>query len=213
MNEVEEILYLCFLTVLFSFLLYPVFQEVKHDTVVKRIIKKIEEELKKEELAEQKNIIDRKQKLAKTLYNTVLPFLQTSAGLDTYRFKYNKESYTITIYKRCDVYQIYFSVFDPGFNKNDPIRVSGYLNGEENILIFFIEEDKIDLETYSHLKEIYDIYIDVVCIALILIYQRLYTSRSYSCNYPIIKGKELNPNGIPVKQADRTFGQFAGHHF
>lgn len=43
MNEVEEILYLCFLTVLFSFLLYPVFQEVKHDTVVK----KIEEELKK----------------------------------------------------------------------------------------------------------------------------------------------------------------------
>lgn len=31
--------------------------------------------------------------------------------------------------------------------------------------------------------------------------------------YPIIKGKELNPNGIPVKQADRTFGQFAGHHF
>lgn len=47
MNEVEEILYLCFLAVLFSFLLYPVFQEVKHDTVVKRIIKKIEEELKK----------------------------------------------------------------------------------------------------------------------------------------------------------------------
>ena len=213
MNEVEEILYLCFLTVLFSFLLYPVFQEVKHDTVVKRIIKKIEEELKKEELAEQKNIIDRKQKLAKTLYNTVLPFLQTSAGMDTYRFKYNRESYMITIYKRSDIYQIYFSVFDIGFNKNDPIRVSGYLNGEENILIFFIEEDKIDLETYSHLKEIYDIYIDIVCIALILIYQRLYTSQSYSCNYPIIKGKELNPNGIPVKQADRTFGQFAGHHF
>ena len=75
MNEVEEILYLCFLTVLFSFLFYPVFQEVKHDTVVKKIIKKIEEELKKEELAEQKNIIDRKQKLAKTLYNTILPFL------------------------------------------------------------------------------------------------------------------------------------------
>lgn len=213
MNEVEEILYLCFLTVLFSFLLYPVFQEVKHDTVVKRIIKKIEEELKKEELAEQKNIIDRKQKLAKMLYNTVLPFLQTSAGMDTYRFKYNRESYTITIYKRCDVYQIYFSVFDPGFNKNDSIKVSGYLNGEENIFIFFIEEDKIDLETYSHLKEIYNIYIDVVCTALILIYQRLYTSRNYSCNYPIIKGKELNPNGIPVKQADRTFGQFAGHHF
>ena len=41
MNEVEEILYLCFLAVLFSFLLYPVFQEVKHDTVVKKIIKKI----------------------------------------------------------------------------------------------------------------------------------------------------------------------------
>ena len=205
MNEVEEILYLCFLAVLFSFLFYPVFQEVKHDTVVK----KIEEELKKEELAEQKNIIDRKQKLVKMLYNTVLPFLQTSAGMDTYRFKYNRESYMVTIYKRSDIYQIY----DIGFNKNDPIKVSGYLNGEENILIFFIEEDKIDLETYSHLKEIYDIYIDVVCIALILIYQRLYTSRSYSCNYPIIKGKELNPNGIPVKQTDRTFGQFAGHHF
>lgn len=199
MNEVEEIVYLCFLTVLFSFLLYSVFQEVKHDTVVKKIIKKLEEELKKEELAEQKNIIDRKQKLAKTLYNTVLPFLQTSAGLDTYRFKYNRESYTITIYKRNDMYQIYFSIFDPGFNKNDPIKVSGYLNGEENILIFFAEEDKIDLETYSHLKEIYDMYIDVICIALILIYQRLYTSRNYSCSYPIIKGKELNPNGIPVK--------------
>lgn len=213
MSEVEEILYSCFLTVLFSFLLYPVFQEVKHDTVVKKIIKKIEEELKKEELAEQKNIIDRKQKLAKMLYNTVLPFLQTSAGLDAYRFKYNRESYTITIYKRCDVYQIYFSIFDPGFKRNDPIKVSGYQNGKENILIFFAEEDKIDLETYSHLKEIYDMYIDVICIALILIYQRLYTSRDYSCSYPIIKGKELNPNGIPVKQADRTFGQFAGHHF
>lgn len=147
------------------------------------------------------------------LYNTVLPFLQTSAGLDTYRFKYNRESYTITIYKRNDMYQIYFSIFDPGFNKNDPIRVSGYLNGEENILIFFIEEDKIDLETYSYLKEIYDMYIDIISIALILIYQRLYTSRNYNCSYPIIKGKELNPNGIPVKQADRTFGQFAGHHF
>lgn len=36
MSEVEEILYSCFLTVLFSFLLYPVFQEVKHDTVVKK---------------------------------------------------------------------------------------------------------------------------------------------------------------------------------
>ena len=147
------------------------------------------------------------------LYNTVLPFLQTSAGMDTYRFKYNRESYTTTIYKRNDLYQIYFSVFDIGFNKNDPIRVSGYLNGEENILIFFVEEDRIDLETYSHLKEIYDIYIDVVCIALILIYQRLYTSQNYSCSYPIIKGKELNPNGIPIKQADRIFGQFAGHHF
>lgn len=213
MNEVEEILYLCFLAVLFSFLFYPVFQEVKHDTVVKKIIKKIEEELKKEELAEQKNIIDRKQKLAKILYNTVLPFLQTSAGMDTYRFKYNRESYTITIYKRCDVYQIYFSVFDPGFNKNDPIKVSGYLNGEENILIFFAEEDKIDLETYSHLKEIYDMYIDVICIALILIYQRLYTSRNYSCSYPIIKGKELNPNGIPVKQADRSVGTVTRYDF
>lgn len=213
MNEVEEILYLCFLAVLFSFLFYPVFQEVKHDTVVKKIIKKIEEELKKEELAEQKNIIDRKQKLAKMLYNTVLPFLQTSAGMDTYRFKYNRESYMITIYKRCDVYQIYFSVFDPGFNKNDPIKVSGYLNGEENILIFFAEEDKIDLETYSHLKEIYDMYIDVICIALILIYQRLYTSRNYSCSYPIIKGKELNPNGIPVKQADRSVGTVTRYDF
>lgn len=213
MSEVEEIFYSCFLTVLFSFLLYPVFQEVKYDTVVKKIIKELEEKLKKEELAEQKNIIDRKQKLVKMLYSTVLPFLQTSARMDTYRFKYNRESYTITIYKRCDVYQIYFSIFDPGFNKNDPIKVSGYQNGEENILIFFIEEDKIDLETYSHLKEIYDIYIDVICTALILIYQRLYASQSYSCGYPIIKGKELNPNGIPVKQADRSFGQFAGHHF
>lgn len=211
--RIEEILYLCFLTVLFSFLLYPIFKEVKHDNTVKKIIKELEEKLKEEELAEQKNIIDRKQKLAKTLYNTVLPFLQTSARMDTYRFKYNRESYTITIYKRCDVYQIYFSIFDPGFNKNDPIKVSGCQNGEENILIFFIEEDKIDLETYSHLKEIYDMYIDVVCTALILIYQRLYASQSYSCGYPIIKGKELNPNGIPVKQADRTFGQFAGHHF
>lgn len=211
--RIEEILYLCFLTVLFSFLFYPIFKEVKHDNTVKKIIKKLEEELKKEELAEQKNIIDRKQKLAKTLYNIILPFLQTSAGLDTYRFKYNRESYTITIYKRNDMYQIYFSIFDPGFKRNDPIRVLNYLNGEENILIFFIEEDKIDLETYSHLKEIYDIYIDIICTALILIYQRLYTSQSYSCSYPIIKGKELNPNGIPVKQADRTFGQFAGHHF
>lgn len=213
MNEVKEILYLCFLAVLFSFLLYPVFQEVKHNTIVKKIIKKIEEELKKEELAEQKNIINRKQKLAKTLYNKILPFLQTSAGMDTYRFKYNRESYTITIHKRSDIYQIYFSVFDPGFNKNDPIKVSGYLNGEENILIFFVEEYKIDLETYSHLKEIYDIYIDVIYTALILIYQRLYTSQNYNCSYPVTKGKELNPNGIPVKQADRTFGQFAGHHF
>lgn len=119
----------------------------------------------------------------------------------------------ITIYKRNDLYQIYFGVFYIGFNKNDSIKVSGYQNGEENILIFFIEEDKIDLETYSHLKEIYDIYIDIICTALILIYQRLYTSQSYSCGYPIIKGKELNPNGIPVKQADRTFGQFAEHHF
>lgn len=213
MNEVEEILYLCFLAVLFSFLFYPVFQEVKHDTVVKKIIKKKEEELKKEELAEQKNIIDRKQKLAKMLYNTVLPFLQTSARMDTYRFKYNRESYMITIYKRNDLYQIYFSIFDLGFNKNDTIKVSGYENGEENILIFFIEEDRIDLETYSHLKEVYDMYIDVIYIALILIYQRLYASQNYSCSYPEIKGKELNPNGIPVKQADRTFGQFAGHHF
>lgn len=211
--RIEEILYLCFLTVLFSFLFYPIFKEVKHDNTVKKIIKELEEKLKKEELAEQKNIIDRKQKLVKMLYSTVLPFLSTSLELDTYRFKYNEESYMITIYKRNDLYQIYFGVFDIGFNKNDPIKVSGYQNGEENILIFFIEEDKIDLETYSHLKEIYDIYIDVICTALILIYQRLYASQSYSCGYPIIKGKELNPNGIPVKQADRTFGQFAGHHF
>ena len=40
MNEVEEILYSIFIITLFSFLLYPVFQEVKHDTVVKKIIKK-----------------------------------------------------------------------------------------------------------------------------------------------------------------------------
>lgn len=211
--RIEEILYLCFLTVLFFFYSILYLKKLNMKMLQKKIIKKLEEELKKEELAEQKNIIDRKQKLAKTLYNTVLPFLQTSARLDTYRFKYNKESYTITIYKRSDIYQIYFSIFDPGFNKNDPIRVSNYLNGEENILIFFIEEDKIDLEIYSHLKEIYDMYIDIICIALILIYQRLYASRDYSCNYPTIKGKELNPNGIPVKQADRTFGQFAGHHF
>ena len=91
--RIEEILYLCFLAVLFSFLFYPIFKEVKHDNIVKKIIKELEEELKKEELAEQKNIIDRKQKLAKTLYNTVLPFLQTSAGMDVYRFKYNRESY------------------------------------------------------------------------------------------------------------------------
>lgn len=135
--RIEEILYLCFLTVLFSFLFYPIFKEVKHKNTAKKIIKELEEKLKKEELAEQKNIIDRKQKLAKTLYSTVLPFLQTSAGMDTYRFKYNKESYTITIYNRSDIYQIYFSVFDPGFKRNDPIRVSSYLNGEENILIFF----------------------------------------------------------------------------
>ena len=213
MSEVEEIFYSCFLTVLFSFLLYPVFQEVKHDTVVKKIIKELEEKLKKEELAKQEILVDRNHKLVKMLYSTVLPFLSISLELDTYRFKYNEESYMITIYKRNDLYQIYFGVFDIGFNKNDPIKVSGYQNGEENILIFFIEEDKIDLETYSHLKEIYDIYIDIICTALILIYQRLYTSQSYSCGYPIIKGKELNPNGTPVKQADRTFGQFAGHHF
>lgn len=47
MNEVEEILYSVFIITLLSFLFYPVFQEVKHDTVVKKIIKKIEEELKK----------------------------------------------------------------------------------------------------------------------------------------------------------------------
>lgn len=211
--RIEEILYLCFLTVLFSFLFYPIFQEVKHDNTVKKITKKLEEELKKEELAEQKNIINRKQKLAKILYNTILPFLSTSLELDTYRFKYNEESYMITIYKRNDLYQIYFGVFDIGFNKNDPIKVSGYQNGEENILIFFIEEDKIDLETYSHLKEIYDIYIDIICTALILIYQRLYASQSYGCGYPIIKGKELNPNGIPIKQADRTFGTVTRYDF
>lgn len=211
--RIEEILYLCFLIVLFSFLFYPIFKEVKHDNTVKKIIKELEEKLKKEELARQEILVDRNHKLVKMLYSTVLPFLSTSLKLDTYRFKYNEESYMITIYKRNDLYQIYFGVFDIGFNKNDPIKVSGYQNGEENILIFFIEENKIDLETYSHLKEIYDIYIDVICIALILIYQRLYASQSYSCGYPIIKGKELNPNGIPVKQADRTFGQFAGHHF
>lgn len=211
--RIEEILYLCFLTVLFSFLFYPIFKEVKHDNTVKKIIKELEEKLKKEELAEQKNIIDRKQKLAKILYNTILPFLSTSLELDTYRFKYNEESYMITIYKRNDLYQIYFGVFDIGFNKNDSIKVSGYQNGEENILIFFIEEDKIDLETYSHLKEIYDIYIDIICTALILIYQRLYAPQSYSCGYPIIKGKELNPNGTPVKQADRTVGTIARYDF
>lgn len=213
MNEVEEILYLCFLAVLFSFLLYPVFQEVKHDTVVKRIIKELEEKLKKEELAEQEILVNQKQKLVKLLYNTVLPFLSTSIEIDTYRFKYNRESYMITIYKRNDLYQIYFSIFDLGFNKNDTIKVSGYENGEENILIFFIEEDRIDLETYSHLKEVYDMYIDVIYTALILIYQRLYASQNYSCSYPEIKGKELNPNGIPVKQADRTTRQITRHDF
>ena len=211
--RIEEILYLCFLTVLFSFLFYPIFKEVKHDNIVKRIIKELEEELRKEELAEQEILVDRNQKLVKMLYGTVLPFLSTSIGLDTYRFKYNEESYIITIYKRNDLYQIYFSIFDLGFNKNDTIKVSGYENGEENILIFFIEEDRIDLETYSHLKEIYDIYIDIICIALILIYQRLYASQSYSCSYPIIKGKELNPNGVPVKQADRTISQLTRHNF
>lgn len=211
--RIEEILYLCFLIVLFSFLFYPIFKEVKHDNTVKKIIKELEEKLKKEELARQEILVDRNHKLVKMLYSTVLPFLSTSLELDTYRFKYNEESYMITIYKRNDLYQIYFGVFDIGFNKNDPIKVSGYQNGEENILIFFIEENKIDIETYSHLKEIYDIYIDVICIALILIYQRLYASQSYSCGYPIIKGKELNPNGIPVKQADRTVGTIARYDF
>lgn len=45
--RIEEIFYLCFLAVLFSFLLYPVFQEVKHDTVVKKIIKKNRRRIKK----------------------------------------------------------------------------------------------------------------------------------------------------------------------
>lgn len=36
MNQVEEILYSIFIITLLSFLLYPVFQEVKHDTVVKK---------------------------------------------------------------------------------------------------------------------------------------------------------------------------------
>lgn len=135
--RIEEILYLYFLTVLFSFLFYPIFKEVKHDTVVKKIIKELEEKLKKEELAKQEILVDRNQKLVKMLYSTVLPFLSTSLKLDTYRFKYNEESYMITIYKRNDLYQIYFGVFDIGFNKNNPIKVSGYQNGEENILIFF----------------------------------------------------------------------------
>ena len=211
--RIEEILYLSFLIVLFSFFFYPIFKEIKYDTTVKRIIKELEEKLKKEELAEQEILVDRKQKLVKLLYNTILPFLSTSIGLDTYRFKYNRESYMITIYKRNDLYQIYFSIFDLGFNKNDTIKVSGYENGEENILIFFIEEDRIDLETYSHLKEVYDMYINVIYIALILIYQRLYASQNYSCSYPEIKGKELNPNGIPVKQADRTTCQITRHNF
>lgn len=47
MNEVEEILYSIFIITLLSFLLYPVFQEVKHDTVVKRIIKKNRRRIKK----------------------------------------------------------------------------------------------------------------------------------------------------------------------
>jgi hypothetical protein len=211
--KIEEILYLSFLVVLFSFFFYPIFKEVKYETTVKRIIKELEEELKKEELAEQEILVNQKQKLVKLLYNTVLPFLSTSIGLNTYRFKYNRESYMITIYKKNDLYQIYFSIFDLGFNKNDTIKVSGYENGEENILIFFIEEDRIDLETYSHLKEVYDMYIDVIYTALILIYQRLYASQNYSCSYPIIKGKELNPNGIPVKQADRTTRQITRHDF
>lgn len=67
MSEVEEIFYSCFLTVLFSFLLYPVFQEVKHDTVVKKDNKKIEEELKKEELAKQKKYYRQKTKASKNV--------------------------------------------------------------------------------------------------------------------------------------------------
>lgn len=67
MNEVEEIVYLCFLTVLFSFLLYPVFQEVKHDTIVKKIIKKIEEELKKRRTSRAKKYYRQKTKASKNV--------------------------------------------------------------------------------------------------------------------------------------------------
>lgn len=45
--RIEEILYLCFLTVLFSFLFYPIFKEVKHDNTVKKNNKKIRRRIKK----------------------------------------------------------------------------------------------------------------------------------------------------------------------
>lgn len=209
--RIEEILYLCFLIVLFSFLFYPIYKETKRAYASNSFIKhlrKLEKEIDKEIVKE-----DRKQKLGKMLYNTVLPFLQSSAGLDTYRFKYNEECFTVTIIERNDIYQIYFNVVEDGFNKDSCIRVSSYEYDGDNILIFFVEEDRIYLETYTHLKNVYDIYVNVICTALILIYQRLYASASYSCGYPIIKGKELNSDGISVKQSDRTTSQFTGSHF
>ena len=73
MNEVEEILYLCFLAVLFSFLFYPVFQEVKHDTVVKKIIKKNRRRIKKRRTSRTKKYYRQKTKASKNIiqYNFV----------------------------------------------------------------------------------------------------------------------------------------------
>lgn len=67
MNEVEEILYSVFIITLLSFLFYPVFQEVKHDTVVKKIIKKIEEELKKRRTSRTKKYYRQKTKASKNV--------------------------------------------------------------------------------------------------------------------------------------------------
>lgn len=67
MNEVEEILYLSFLIVLFSFLFYPVFQEVKHDTVVKRIIKKNRRRIKKRRTSRTKKYYRQKTKASKNV--------------------------------------------------------------------------------------------------------------------------------------------------
>lgn len=65
--RIEEILYLCFLTVLFSFLFYPIFKEVKHDNTVKKIIKKLEEELKKRRTSRTKKYYRQKTKASKNI--------------------------------------------------------------------------------------------------------------------------------------------------